>query len=115
MDDFLKELGMEYADHLPFTLGLVVGGVVLALWGAYKAHENGETGAAWFLVAVAIGIGVQYPAAYSDAKAYCRAQATTIPEPDFDLPGLPDAPPGTGSGTVIQTDGKCRTAFPNGV
>jgi hypothetical protein len=97
VDEVLREAGMEYAKLLPGALALVVGLLVLFGWLAYKAHEEGSPGLAVFFAILAVAAVVQLPTAMASARAYCRTQ---IVSQSF--------------GSVLYSDAKCRTAFPDG-
>jgi hypothetical protein len=77
MEDFGKDLGLMYARLLPLTLGVCVGVLLFIGWLWLKSDELEPPWrdlVRWAIAGVALAAVIQYPAAYQQAKDYCREQ-----------------------------------------
>ena len=77
MGDFVRDVGLKYADSVPLALGVLIAPLAVIAWLAYWVYENKDleddrTAIFVGLAVAALFFIVQVPAAYTQAKSHCE-------------------------------------------
>ncbi len=80
MADFLRDVGLKYADTLPVALGTCLAVLVGLAWLGWMTSESDLEPKPLIyalLAGAAIAVVVQFPAATDSARDYCRSLAAS--------------------------------------